>query len=280
MSTGPAPVETVGTPKRIQGGRKSCPPVGTDVTMKGSWLASLHPFTKLSYIVLTAAAIYALPPRLTCLFLPLLLNAAVAASARMLNKECAALWRILLPLGLFMFPIHGFFHPGNKTVLLAGYGLTVYSEGVHFALLTLLRLAAVLMASFHFVFSTQPADLISAISHTAKSPSLAYLIGSPLLLLTSMRERIETIQAAQRARGLQLDGNVIRRIGNLAPLVFPLVIGAVVEIEQRTIALEVRGFKSTCAKTSLRVLDDSAAQRLARWMMLAASSALLFSFFL
>ncbi len=241
---------------------------------KDSWLQRLHPFTKLSYILLTGVTVYAGPSGWKYTTLLLLINAVVVASGRILKKASQALVRIMLPLLLFMIPIHGFLYPENKTVLFDAYGMTMYQEGLIFALTTLSKLTAVLMASLLFVFSTHPADLITAISHTGKFPTLAYLLGSPLLLLASMRERIETIQAAQRARGLQTTGNVFRRFYSLAPLILPLVIGAIVEVEQRSIALEVRGFNSTCAKTSLRILADSTSQRVARWLMLSAAAAI------
>lgn len=241
---------------------------------KNAWVQRLHPFTKLSYILLTGVAVYVGPSGWQYTGLLFLLNAVVIACSRNIWETFQALGRIMLPLLLFMIPIHGFLYPANTTALFEAYNITIYQEGLTFALTTLLKLTAVLMASLLFVFSTHPADLITAISHTGKSPSLAYLLGSPLLLLAGMRERIETIQAAQRARGLQIDGNVFRRFCSLAPLILPLVIGAIVEVEQRSIALEVRGFKSTSAKTSLRILADSTLQRLARWLMLVAAAAI------
>lgn len=240
-----------------------------------SWVQRLHPFTKLSYILLTGMTVYAGPFEWRCTCLLFFINAVIVASGGILKLTCQALARIMLPLLLFMIPIHGFLYPGNKTVLLYVYTIPLYQEGLLFAITTLSKLTVVLMVSLLFVFSTHPADLITAISHGGKSPSLAYLLGSPLLLLSSMRERIETIQAAQRARGLHTDGNAFQRFCSLAPLIRPLVIGAIIEVEQRSIALEVRGFQSTTAKTSLRILADSTLQRLSRSLMLWAAAAII-----
>lgn len=238
---------------------------------KDSWLHRLHPFTKLSYILLTGVVVYVglFSWKLTVLLL--LVNTFILSSGLLLKETFRALRRVMLPLSLFMVPIHSFLYPGNKTVLFSASGIAVYQEGFCFTLVTLLKLSVVLMASLLFVFSTHPADLITSISQTGKSPSLAYLIGSPLLLLADMRERIEVIKAAQQARGLRTGGNIFRRFFSVAPLILPLVTGAIIEVEQRSIALEVRGFKSTSAKTSIRILPDSTTQRLARWLMLAAA---------
>jgi energy-coupling factor transport system permease protein len=200
-----------------------------------------------------------------------LINAVTAASGKILKEICQALGRIMFPLMLFMLPIHGFLHPDNTTVLANIYGIPLYQEGLIFALITLLKLSVVLITSLLFIFSTHPADLITAISHRGTFQSLAYLIGSPLLLLAGMRKRTETIKAAQRARGLQTDGNVYRRLCSLAPLILPLAVGAIVEVEQRSIALEVRGFTSRSAKTSLRIVSDPIVERVIRWIMLATT---------
>jgi len=238
---------------------------------KDSWIHNLHPFTKLAYILLTGALVYAglIGWQLTVLLL--LVNTVILASGLLLKETCQAAYRILLPLMLFMVPIHSFLYPGNTTALFVAQGMTVYQEGFCFALLTLLKLAVVLMTSLLFVFSTHPADLITTLSIAGKSSSLAYLLGSPLLLLAGMRERAEIIKAAQQARGLHTDGNLFRRLFSLAPLILPLVTSAIIEVEQRSIALEVRGFRSTAAKTSLRIVSDSTAQRMARWLMVSCS---------
>lgn len=239
-----------------------------------SWVQHLHPFTKLCYILLTGVAVYAGPSGWMHDALLLMANAAVAVSAGVVRGVWQAFGRIMLPLLMFMIPIHGFLHPDNQTVLLHPYGLNICQEGLLYALNTLLQLATVLAASLLFVFTTHPADLITAISHSGKSQSLAYILGSPLLLMAAMHERVEAIQSAQRARGLNTGGNVIRRFYSLAPLIVPLVVGAIIEIEQRAIALEVRGFKSATPKTSLRILADSTFQRLARWLMVAVAASL------
>lgn len=236
-----------------------------------SWVQRLHPFTKLSYILLTGVTVYTGLFGWKYISLLFLINTVLVASGRIFKKVYQSLGGIMLPLMLFMIPIHGFLYPDNSTVLFNVYTIPLYQEGLFFAFTTLLKLAVVLITSLLFVFTTHPADLITSLSNTGKSSSLAYLLGSPLLLLAGMRERIITIQAAQRARGLTTEGNIFRRFYSVAPLILPLVIGAIIEVEQRAIALEVRGFKSTSVKTSLRIVLDSTLQRFARWFMLATS---------
>lgn len=238
---------------------------------RDSCIQRLHPFTKLSYILFTGVAVYIGPPGWIIDLLLLIINLTMLGIAGIAKEGLQLIVRIMFPLLLFMVPIHGLLHPDNQTILFHFKGIYVYLEGLVVSLTTLLQLTVVLLASLLFVLTTHPADLITAVSQTGKSPSLAYIIGSPFLLLADMRERVNTIQAAQRARGLSTDGNFIRRFYSLAPLVMPLVVGAIIETEQRSIALEVRGFKSGNSKTFFRRIDDSKSQRSARWVMVVTA---------
>lgn len=232
---------------------------------KNSWLHRLHPFNKLTYIFLIGIAAYVEPGDIPTLLLATFLNLGLAAASGIFTRSWALFWRTLLPLGIFMLPIHGLLNPNNETILFAWRALTLYREGLLFAVRTLLQVAAVLSASLLFVYTTHPADLVAVLQNAGWSQGLAYVFSSPLLLLPAMRERIETIRAAQAARGLSAAGNILQRTRTLFPLLAPLVLGAFAEIEERSIALDVRAFNSPGVKTLWRVVPDSRSQRFGRW---------------
>ena len=211
------------------------------------------------------------PGDIPILLLATLLNLGLAAVNRIFARSWALFWRTLLPLSLFMLPIHGLLNPNNETVLFAWQSLTLYREGLLFSTRTLLQVAAALSASLLFVYTTHPADLVAALQSAGWSQGLAYVFSSPLLLLPAMRERIETIRAAQAARGLSSDGNIFQRTHALFPLLAPLILGAFSEIEERSIALDVRAFNSPGKKTLWRVVPDSGGQRIGRWGMFLLS---------
>ena len=233
-----------------------------------SRLHGCHPFSKLTYILLTGVAAYFEPGTACSASAFLVANLILAATGKVFASAWKFTWRILLPLALFMLPIHGFLYPGNHTPLATFHGLTIFDEGLRFAGTILLQLAAVLTASLLFVLTTHPADFIAALTKAGCPSSLAYIIGSPLLMLPAMRSRTATIKAAQQARGLDPGGSILGRMRSLPPLIAPLVLGAFTEIEQRAIALELRGFHSPAPKTSLRVVPDSTGQRIARMALL------------
>jgi energy-coupling factor transport system permease protein len=227
-----------------------------------------HPFNKLIYVLLTGVVAYLGPETMLLEGFCIALNFALAVQAGIFRAAWSLFWRTMLPLALFMTAIHGIFYPDNQTVLFSFFGHYYFLEGFVYAGNILLQLGALLTASALLVFLTNPADLITAMTQAGCPPGLAYLIGSPLQLLSVMRVRIQTIQAAQRARGLESEGNLVVRFRALFPLVVPLVLGSLIEIEQRSIALEIRGFNSPGSKTSWRIIEDTANQRALRLLML------------
>lgn len=99
-------------------------------------------------------------------------------------------------------------------------------------------------------------------------PQIAYVIISTLQILPQMQAKAQTIIAAQRSRGMDTQSSFLKRIGSLFPLVGPLVFGSLVEVEERAIAIEARGFTSTRVKTSLHEIPDTNLDKALRWALL------------
>ena len=57
---------------------------------------------------------------------------------------------------------------------------------------------------------------------------------------------------AQTARGVELDGSILRKIRLLVPLCVPLLVGCVQRIEGSAISAELRGFNLRTSKTGAR----------------------------
>ena len=234
-----------------------------------------HPHTKLSGLLFTGVAVHCLPHLPITAGGLLAIGAGLAGASGVWRPSWAVIWRTLLPLALFMIPIHGTLHPENRTPLFCVQTICLHREGVFLALSVLLKLLVILQAALLFVLTTHPADLVSAISASTGSPFLAYLVGSPLMLLPAMRERIRAIQSAQQARGMETSGSLPNRCRGLFPLMAPFILGSIAEVQQRAVALELRGISAGGRQTVFRQLEDSAAQRIFRRLLLLFSGALL-----
>ena len=119
-----------------------------------------------------------------------------------------------------------------------------------------------------FLLTTHPSELMSDLTRRGLPSQFAYVIISTIQIIPQMQAKAQTIITAQRSRGLNTEGSFAKRVGALLPLVRPLVFGSLVEVEERAIAIEARGFTSTHQKTSLREIPDSRFDKGARWMLL------------
>ncbi len=185
------------------------------------------------------------------------------------------LFWLMAPIFVSLALVQGLFYPGARTVIWQVGPLSFKREGLLFATLVGGRLLLVVGAFMVLLTTTHPADLTAALVQVGLPPEGAYLVLAAIQLLPRMQARAQAIMAAQQARGLALEGAPWQRARALLPLVGPLVLGALHEVDERAMALEARAFRAPRPKTSLRTLHDSPAQRLGRWLLVLASGIVL-----
>lgn len=239
-----------------------------------SFLHRLHPLTKLTFSLCALVVVFAGPGGWISALLLGLLALTFLGQAGLGRRTMQATLRLLAVPAMILLSIHGLFGADNRTILFSFGSLEIGREGVEFALLVTMRLTAMLLASLVLVLTTHPSHLVQALTEAGFPTGLAYLLGSPLLLLPQMIARAQAIRAVQQARGLETRGSLPQRIRALFPLVAPLVFSALVDVEERSLALEVRGFSAPTRKTFLRELLDTRSQQLARRGMFALTAIL------
>jgi energy-coupling factor transport system permease protein len=231
------------------------------LTLAGKGIAfRLNPVTKLTLVGCALLLAFLIPGW----WPPWVLFTALAGFAqinRLLILLGKKLLKIILPLVFFLFFIHGlFYHQMSAPLTLAGVDFS--REGLLFALQMTGRISAALAASLLFVLTTPTADLMLALSQRGTPAAITYIIGATLQLIPQLQARAAAIGDAQRARGMETDGSLLRRIRALLPLVLPLVLGSLVDVEERAIALEARAFRVKGPKSSLHELPDPQSERL------------------
>jgi energy-coupling factor transport system permease protein len=204
---------------------------------------------------------------LVLLVLGVLVPAAVAGVLRSLLATALVL---SLPLAISVLLVNVFFFPGGETVLLRIGPITATGEGVAFAIEVLARIGAISGAITLFYLTTRPADLVIDLERRGVSPRVAFVVNASVNTVPAMVERGAQITAAQRARGLDTEGSLLRRVRGIMPIVAPVVLGSIAEVEERTMALEARGFTRPGARTLLWWPSDSGRETLARWALVAA----------
>jgi energy-coupling factor transport system permease protein len=90
-------------------------------------------------------------------------------------------------------------------------------------------------------------------------------------MVPRLQGRASAILEAQQARGLETGGSLARRVRALVPLVGPIVLGSLIDVRERTFALEARAFGARPGRTAYRVVPDTAVDRVLRWLIVTAA---------
>lgn len=235
----------------------------------------LNPLTKATLATVTAIAAVVLGGLVGPIVLVAVAVVLPAAVAGVLGQLARLSLLLALPIAVSAFVVNLFFFPGGEQVLLRIGPITATAEGLGFALQILVRILAISGAVTLFYLTTRPADLVVDLERRGVSPRVGFVANASVQTVPAMVERAVQITAAQRARGLDTEGSPWRRIRGIVPIVGPVILGSIAEVEERTMALEARGFTRPGRRTLLWSPRDSAAERVIRWALLLSLVALI-----
>jgi energy-coupling factor transport system permease protein len=238
---------------------------------QNSLLHSLNPLTKLTLAFGLTFVSFISPWYWTPHFVILLVITPLSFVGRVQREYLSAVLRLILPATAFLFVMQALFQPIGKTIIFHIWFLHVTSESLSFAFENASRIFAMVSSFTLFLLTTHPSELMSDLTRRGLPSQFAYVIISTIQIIPQMRAKAQTIIAAQRSRGLDTEGGFFKRIGALVPLVGPLVFGSLVEVEERAIAIEARGFTSTHQKTSLHEIRDNIFDKVLRWLLLLSA---------
>jgi energy-coupling factor transport system permease protein len=193
-----------------------------------------------------------------------------ALAARILGRLLRTALLLTLPIAVSVLLVNLLFFAAGREILFQVGPIRATAEGLSFALETLARIGAISGAITLFYLTTAPAALVLDLERRGVSPRVAFVVLASVQTVPAMVERAVTITAAQRARGLDTEGSIWRRLRGVVPLAGPVLLGSIAEVEERTMALEARGFTRPGSRTLLWWPSDSALQRLVRWLLVLA----------
>ena len=200
------------------------------------------------------------------IILVVLACASVAGVARRLVRISALL---TLPIAISVVLVSVFTRAGTTVLFTIGpFDATL--EGVDFAGQTLVRLFAISTSIGLFGLTTEPRSFVLDLERRGLSPRFAFVAAATLEAVPAMVERAGVIASAQRARGLDTEGSVRARLRGVLPLVGPVILSSLTEVEERSLALEVRAFGRPGKRQLLWRMPDTTLQLVARLLLLAA----------
>ena len=212
----------------------------------------------IAYIVLLFAASNPLGLALSILFL-----AAMYKVAKIPGKMILKSLKPILPIVIFTAVLNLFFVSGEGEPLVHIWFLTIYAEGVRYAVLMAVRVMALIAGTSLLTYTTSPTVLTDAIEQLLKPlgklhfpvHELATIMSMALRFIPTLIEETDKIMNAQKARGAQLDtGKMTDRVKALVPVLIPLFISAFRRADELAMAMECRCYRGGDGRTRLKVL--------------------------
>ncbi len=237
---------------------------------RASPLHRLDPRVKLAGVAALFAACLAFthPAYVAALAACILLLAAAA-------RAFANLWRMRLVLALLLFfagLLWSLFARG-KTPLAPGWPLLVTRESALYGLGTGLRLATMVAAGLVFLSVTRVEEFSLALHRLGVPFVITFAFSTAFRLVPTLLVSAATVVEAQRSRGLDLEsGSVLSRLVRHFPLLVPVMVSSIRNIDLMAMGLESRGFRASPRRSSLLQLRMRARDWLALTLCVALAA--------
>ncbi len=193
----------------------------------------------------------------------------LASRAGVLHRLARASFLLTLPIAISVVLVSVFTRAGTTVIFQIGpFDATV--EGIDFAAQTVVRLFAISTSIGLFILTTDPRAFVLDLERRGVSPRAAFVAVSTIEAVPTLVERAAVISESQRARGMDTEGSVRARLRGLLPMVVPVILTSLTDVEERSLALETRAFSRPGKRHLLWAMPDTTWERGLRWALVAA----------
>lgn len=196
------------------------------------------------------------------LLIPWFLLLVILAAVSGVFKKHSKILLGLSFLALLIFVIQAFLVPRGEIIWRAGF-LKLSTGGLDYGLtisLNVLNMGGIVAWLFQ---TTENKEFSYAMTNAGFNPKAAYVFLSCFQMIDTLSSNLETIMNAQRARGVETEGNILVRAKAFVPSLIPLILGAVTGAEERALTLDAKGFDVQCKKTQLFEIERSPYDKIA-----------------
>src|SRR4051794_12343086 len=223
------------------------------------WLHRLNPYPKLLLLLWGVLAPFILPTMAIPVLIVVYLSAGLSAGLGRPYVRAAVIAPLAVILPIIL--INGFFYPNSHEVLFQVGPIALTGEGLRFGLPIAGRVFAAFGVTVAFVMSTRPDDLMETLVQRGTHPKLAFVVLSAIQAIPRMLDKASRILEAQQARGLPATGSPATRVRAVVPLLGPMIIGSLIDVRERSLALEARAFSSGASRTAYRIVITTVRDR-------------------
>jgi energy-coupling factor transporter transmembrane protein EcfT len=112
------------------------------------------------------------------------------------------------------------------------------------------RIVAFIVSGFAFITTTSNEEIVEGLRGLGVPYAFCFAVGTALRLFPTFLGATGTVKQAQEARGLDLsEGGPLRRMRNYVPLLIPVLMTAIRNVNAQSMALEARGFDTQRGRT-------------------------------
>lgn len=244
--------------------------------VKTNKLAALYPSVKLLIVCLYSVCSLIMGS-MTFDGYPLLVIAwflivpALCAASGMIRHFWKPFSKVFL-ISAIIFVVQSFLIP-DKTILWRWWILRLYKGGLISGItlgFSVMNIAGIFVWMFQ---TTSNKEISAALDQSNMNYKATYVFLSTLQMIQVLGQNSRNIMNAQRARGVETEGNVLVRARAFFPSLVPLVLSAITGAEERVLTLESKGFDVNCTKTHLFTIERSPYDKTASVIAIAVTAA-------
>jgi len=229
---------------------------------KSNKICGLHPKTKLVILIsYSICSFIFMTLNLTNLDIPILVIPwffvlPILALLSGILKQFLKGFKVIFPVSMIVFLVQLFLIPGGAE-LWRFYFLSIYQGGLKSAINLTFMITNIAGIFLWYFQTTTNQEISRALEESGMNYKAAFVFTSSLKMIDVLGKNSRTIMNAQQARGVETEGNLLVRAKAFFPSMVPLILGAVINADEKALTLEARGFNYQCKKTRLFNLKKS-----------------------
>lgn len=245
---------------------------------RDSWIHALDPRTKLIVIMGFMVFILAFHSFITlagCLILIIGAYQVAQLSTVLALRNIRSFFWLLL----FTFLVHAFSSSGTTILTIPVVNWNITIEGASSGLFYTIRIILLIVLANMLTLTTSPMAFTDGLELLLKpfkrfripAHEIAMMISIALRFIPILLEEVDRIQKAQISRGARFDGNIIRRLKSVIPIVIPLFVSTFRRANDLALAMDARCYRGGENRTSYQILKLKKQD----WLVLVCSGILI-----
>lgn len=239
---------------------------------KNTFLRKLYPTTKLWMCLAVTLSVLLFANTWYSLALVVIGVALIVKEQFYLEFKVLAVALGLMFISMFLIngalnPINDFTQEPVVRLPLVGWGL--YREGLLHAESVYRRIAPLMTCLFLLFRTINTTDLGVALNQSGIPYKASFVFINVFQIIPVLSKEMHQIMDAQRARGLEIEGNVFQRMKASIPIVIPVVSNSIMKVQNQAVALNTKGFNCPGEKTIYRDLHKEKADHVIKWLSIA-----------